>query len=138
MAEANDFPHCSTVANTMHACGHDGHTVMLLGAARYLAETRRFRGTVRFIFQPAEENEAGGRLMVEEGLLEAFPVQAVYGMHNWPGLPVGRFAIRPGPMMAASDVFEIVLTGKGAHAAMLIWERTRWLPPPRSSQRCIT
>ena len=102
----------------MHACGHDGHTTMLLGAARYLAETRRFDGTVHFIFQPAEENEGGGRVMVEQGLFEIFPVDAVYGMHNWPGLAAGRFAVRPGPMMASSDIFEIRITGKGAHAAM--------------------
>jgi hippurate hydrolase len=91
---------------------------MLLGAARYLAETRRFRGTVHFIFQPAEENEGGGRVMVEQGLFASFPMRAVYGMHNWPGLPAGRFAARPGPVMAAFDVFEITVVGKGTHAAM--------------------
>ncbi|HZT18938.1 MAG TPA: M20 aminoacylase family protein [Dongiaceae bacterium] len=116
--EANGFEHRSTHEGRMHACGHDGHTAMLLGAARYLAETRRFDGIVHFIFQPAEENEAGGRVMVEQGLFEKFPVEAVYGMHNWPGLEVGRFAVRAGPMMASSDLFEIVVTGKGAHAAM--------------------
>jgi hippurate hydrolase len=91
---------------------------MLLGAARYLAETRNFAGTVHFVFQPAEENEGGGRRMVEEGLFEKFPVEAVYGMHNWPGLPPGQFAVRPGPMMASFDIFEITVTGKGAHGAM--------------------
>src|ERR1700680_1492597 len=90
---------------------------MLLGAARSLAETRRFAGTVHFIFQPAEENEGGGRVMVEEGLFDRFPVDAVFGLHNWPGLPVGDFAVVNGPAMAAFDVFEIVVTGRGAHAA---------------------
>ena len=118
ISETNDCSHRSTRPGKMHACGHDGHMTMLLGAARYLAETRRFRGTVHFIFQPAEENEGGGRAMVEQGLFTSFPMKAVYGMHNWPGLPVGRFAVRPGPMMAAFDVFEITVVGKGAHAAM--------------------
>jgi amidohydrolase len=116
--EANHFDHASTNPGRMHACGHDGHTAMLLGAARYLAETKRFRGTVHFIFQPAEENEAGGRRMVEEGLFKQFPVDAVYGMHNWPGLAAGTFAVKAGPVMAASDHFEIIVTGLGAHAAM--------------------
>jgi amidohydrolase len=116
--EANAFAHRSTHRGKMHACGHDGHTAMLLGAAKYLAETRQFRGTVHFIFQPAEENEAGGRVMVEQGLFERFPVDAVYGLHNWPGLPVGRIALRPGPIMAACDLFEIDIAGRGCHAAM--------------------
>ncbi len=118
ITEANTFAHGSRHPGRMHACGHDGHTTMLLGAAQYLAETRRFDGTVVLIFQPAEENEGGGRVMVQEGLFERFPVQAVYGLHNWPGLAAGRFAVRPGPMMAGCDQFEIVLSGRGCHAAM--------------------
>lgn len=116
--ELNEFPHKSRNPGKMHACGHDGHTTMLLGAAKYLAETRQFAGTVHFIFQPAEENEGGGRVMVEEGLFEQFPVDAVFGMHNWPGLDVGKMAMRSGPIMAAFDVFEIHIHGQGAHAAL--------------------
>jgi hippurate hydrolase len=116
--ERNSFEHCSRNAGRMHACGHDGHSAMLLGAAEYLAATRQFDGTVVFIFQPAEEGEAGGRVMVEEGLFERFPVESVYGMHNWPGLEVGKFAVMAGPMMAGADEFEITVSGQGAHAAM--------------------
>ncbi len=116
--ELNEFAHRSQHDGRMHACGHDGHTTMLLGAARYLAETRHFDGTVHFIFQPAEENEGGGRVMVEEGLFDRFPVEAVYGMHNWPGLEVGRMGVMNGPVMAAFDVFEITVEGRGCHAAM--------------------
>jgi amidohydrolase len=117
MPEANEFAHASKTPGKMHACGHDGHTVMLLGAARYLAETRNFAGTVRFIFQPAEELGGGGAVMVEEGLFERFPADEVYALHNVPGLPVGHFAGRAGPMMAATDDFDIIVTGRGGHAA---------------------
>ena len=118
MEEKNAFGHKSRNPGKMHACGHDGHTAMLLGAAKYLAETRRFAGTVHFVFQPAEENEGGGRVMIEDGLFERFPAESVYGMHNIPGIPVGEFAVRPGPIMASFDIFEITLTGTGTHAAM--------------------
>ncbi|MBI1206349.1 MAG: amidohydrolase [Azospirillum sp.] len=118
MQEENEFAHASRHPGKMHGCGHDGHTTMLLGAARYLAETRNFAGTVHFIFQPAEEGLGGGRLMVEEGLFESFPCQQVFGMHNWPDMPVGTFGVHSSAVMAAADRFEIVVAGKGGHAAM--------------------
>lgn len=116
--EHNTFAHASKHHGKMHACGHDGHTAMLLAAAHYLAETRDFDGTVHLIFQPAEEGGAGAQRMIDDGLFEKFPCDAVFGLHNWPGMPVGTFGLRPGPIMASSNEFEIIVTGKGAHAAM--------------------
>ena len=118
MPEANTFDHASRHDGKMHACGHDGHTTMLLGAARYLAETRNFDGTVHFIFQPAEEGRGGGRRMIEEGLFRQFDCEQVYGLHNWPDLPANTIAVHPGPVMAAADQFTITVDGHGGHAAI--------------------
>lgn len=118
ITELNTFAYRSQYAGCMHACGHDGHTAMLLGAAEYLVRTRNFDGIVVLVFQPAEEGQGGGAAMIADGFFERFPVEAVFGMHNWPGMPVGRFGVTPGPMMASADRFDIVVQGRGAHAAM--------------------
>ncbi|RDJ09518.1 M20 aminoacylase family protein [Rhizobium grahamii] len=117
LTEISGKPWASTTPGKMHACGHDGHTAMLLGAAKYLAETRNFNGNIAVIFQPAEEGGGGGNLMVKDGMMERFGIEEVYGMHNLPGLPVGHFAIRSGAIMAATDEFTITIKGRGGHAA---------------------
>jgi amidohydrolase len=118
MHETSDVPHKSRNAGRMHACGHDGHTTMLLGAARYLAQTRNFDGTAHLIFQPAEEGGGGGNVMVQEGLFDRFPCEAVYALHNWPGLAAGKMSVRPGPVLAATDEMRITIRGRGGHGAM--------------------
>ena len=118
ISEETGADYSSVHQGVMHACGHDGHTVMLLGAARYLAETKNFRGTIVLIFQPAEEGFAGARAMMKDGLFEKFPVDSVYGVHNWPGAPSGEILVSPGPIMAAADTFLVTVTGQGGHGAM--------------------
>ncbi len=118
MHELGNMPYKSVNAGCMHACGHDGHTTMLLGAARYLAETRKFDGTAYLIFQPAEEGGGGGRVMIEDGLFDRFPANEIYALHNWPSLPPGKMAVRPGPVMASTDDFQVTVHGKGGHGAM--------------------
>ena len=118
LEENNTFKHASRNPGKMHACGHDGHTAMLLGAAKHLASSKNFKGTVNFIFQPAEEGGGGGELMIKEGLFEMFPVDSVYGLHNWPGMPAGVFGVGSGPIMASVDTFNLTINGRGGHAAM--------------------
>ncbi|MFJ2994519.1 M20 aminoacylase family protein [Pandoraea sp. NPDC087047] len=117
MRELNTFPHASRHLGKMHACGHDGHTAMLLGAAMTLSRDIDFDGTVHFVFQPAEEGGAGARRMIEDGLFDRFKIDAIFGIHNWPGIPVGTFGVRPGALMASSNTFNVTITGKGAHGA---------------------
>jgi hippurate hydrolase len=118
MHEQNSFAHKSKHEGRMHACGHDGHTTMLLGAARYLSETRNFEGTAYLVFQPAEEGGGGGQVMVNEGLFDKFPANEIYAVHNWPGLPAGQMAVKAGPVMAATDEVQITVRGRGGHGAM--------------------
>ena len=118
LQELNTFAHASIHDGCMHACGHDGHTSMLLGAVAHLAQQPDFAGTLYFIFQPAEEGQAGAYYMIRDGLFERFPIEEIYGMHNWPALPAGEFAVHPGAAMASADRFEIVVTGVGGHGAM--------------------
>ncbi|MFL2808910.1 MAG: M20 aminoacylase family protein [bacterium] len=118
LEEKNTFKHASINPGKMHACGHDGHTAMLLGAAKHLAASKNFKGTVNLIFQPAEEGGGGGELMIKEGLFEMFPVDSVYGLHNWPGMPAGTFGVGSGPFMAAADMFDLTINGRGGHAAL--------------------
>lgn len=117
MEEQTNLPYASKVPGKMHACGHDGHTTMLLGAAKYLAESKKFNGTVHFVFQPAEEMAGGGRVMVEEGLFDKFPMDTIFGMHNWPNMPAGKMCVRAGLSSASAASFSIVVRGKGSHAA---------------------
>ena len=118
ISEQTNKPYQSQHQGKMHACGHDGHSAMLLGAADYLSQSRNFDGTVILVFQPAEEGGGGGRVMVNQGLIEKFQIDEIYGMHNWPGMDVGKFGIRKGALMAATNTFDITITGKGGHAAM--------------------
>ena len=136
MQEANTFAHASQHEGKMHACGHDGHTAMLLAAARYLSQHRDFAGTVYVIFQPAEEGGGGAKRMIDDGLFTRFPMEAVFGMHNWPGMPPGKFGLTPGPIMASSNEFSIVIKGKARTPACPTWASTRSWRRCRWRNRC--